>query len=285
MYRIYVQPKLTVRFLVAGTYQGQWLRGMRHGYGVRQSVPYGLASHYRPKALRASLTSLRSETEDDVVVKDRDKKLDESRGGFVLRAKSDEESPLRKRSIFDKQGRSSIRKSILSGLKLRKQRSTGDINDSPRRPTGSVRSTVSNISHASHDSSHSGMTNTSRYTDSNLSFVSQDDITDVNVTETYMGEWKNDKRSGFGVSERSDGLRYEGEWYNNKKYGYGTTTFRDGNKEEGKYKNNVLISSGKKTKLFLIRSSKMRERVDNAVQAAQRAGQIALQKADIAISR
>ena len=82
MYRIYVQPKLTVRFLVAGTYQGQWLRGMRHGYGVRQSVPYGLASHYRPKALRASLTSLRSETEDDVVVKDRDKKLDESRGGF-----------------------------------------------------------------------------------------------------------------------------------------------------------------------------------------------------------
>jgi hypothetical protein len=33
------------------------------------------------------------------------------------------------------------------------------------------------------------------YTDSNLSFVSQDDITDVNVTETYMGEWKNDNRS------------------------------------------------------------------------------------------
>ena len=38
---------------------------------------------------------------------------------------------------------------------------------------------------------------------------SQDDITDVNVTECYMGEWKGDKRSGFGVSERSDGLKYE----------------------------------------------------------------------------
>lgn len=49
---------------------------------------------------------------------------------------------------------------------------------------------------------------------------------DASVTETYMGEWKNDKRAGFGVSERSDGLKYEGEWFNNKKYGYGVTTFK-----------------------------------------------------------
>lgn len=268
-----------------GTYQGQWLRGMRHGYGVRQSVPYGLASHYRPKALRASLTSLRSENEDELVVKNRDKKLDESRGGFVLKAKSDETPPTRRKSIFDKQGRSSLRKTLMSGLKLKKQKSTGDINDSPKRQTGSVRSTISSISHVSADSTQSGMTNASMYTDSNLSFVSQDDITDVNVTETYMGEWKNDKRSGFGVSERSDGLRYEGEWFNNKKYGNGVTTFKDGTREEGKYKNNVLISSGKKNKLFLIRTSKLRERVDNAVLSAQRAAQVALQKADIAITR
>lgn len=100
-----------------------------------------------------------------------------------------------------------------------------------------------------------------------------------------MGEWKNDKRSGFGISERSDGLRYEGEWFNNKKYGYGVTTFRDGTKEEGKYKNNVLITSQKKKHLFLIRSAKFRERIDAAVNAAQRASKIALQKADIAISR
>ncbi|XP_033755392.1 junctophilin-1-like [Pecten maximus] len=268
-----------------GTYHGQWLRGMRHGYGVRASVPYGLASHYRPKTLRASLTSLRSENEDEIVVKNRDKKLDESRGGFVLKAKSDETPPSRRRSIFDKQGRSSLRKTLMSGLKLKKQKSTGDINSSPSRQTGSVRSTISNISHVSADSTQSGMTNASMYTDSNLSFVSQDDITDINVTETYMGEWKNDKRSGFGVSERSDGLKYEGEWYNNKKYGYGVTTFKDGAREEGKYKNNVLISSGKKNKLFLIRTSKLRERVDNAVLSAQRWAQISLQKADLAISR
>lgn len=108
---------------------------------------------------------------------------------------------------------------------------------------------------------------------------------DPGVTETYMGEWKNDKRTGFGVSERSDGLKYEGEWYCNKKYGYGVTTFSNGEKEEGKYKNNVLITSKKKKPLFMMRSATFRERIDSAVNAAQRASKIALQKADIAISR
>jgi len=100
-----------------------------------------------------------------------------------------------------------------------------------------------------------------------------------------MGEWKNDKRSGFGIAERSDGLKYEGEWFNNRKYGYGVTTFRDGTKEEGKYKNNVLVTSNQKRQLFLIRSAKFRERIDSALNAASRASKIALQKADIAISR
>lgn len=129
------------------------------------------------------------------------------------------------------------------------------------------------------------MTNASVHTDSNASFVVEDEQLDGSVTENYMGEWKNDKRTGFGISERSDGLRYEGEWFANKKYGYGVTTFRDGSKEEGKYKNNVLITSQKKKHLFLIRSAKFRERIDAAVNAAQRASKIALQKADIAISR
>merc|ERR1719278_2366396 len=120
---------------------------------------------------------------------------------------------------------------------------------------------------------------------SNQSFALEDEQLDASVTETYMGEWKNDKRCGFGISERSDGLKYEGEWYNNRKYGYGVTTFKDGSREEGKYKNNILITSNKKKHLFLIRSAKFRERIDSAVNAAQRASKIALQKADIAISR
>ena len=60
----------------------------------------------------------------------------------------------------------------------------------------------------------------------------QDEQLDASVIETYMGEWKNDKRTGFGVSERTDGLKYEGEWYNNKKYGYGVTTFKVRNRQK-----------------------------------------------------
>ncbi|VVC29831.1 Hypothetical protein CINCED_3A018100, partial [Cinara cedri] len=167
------------------------------------------------------------------------------------------------------------------GFRMRKQRSTGELE---KKTTGSIRSTASCTSWISTGSSQSAM-GESYNTDSNASFIVEDEHMDVNTTETYVGEWKNDKRSGFGVAERTDGLKYEGEWFGNKKYGYGVTTFKDGTKEEGKYKNNVLITSQKKRHLFLIRSAKLKERVDAAVNAAHRASKIALQKADIAISR
>lgn len=104
--------------MVAGTYQGQWLRGMRHGYGVRASAPFGLASHYRPnKTLRASLTSLRSNEGGATgagaeAAAERDRRVDDSRGGFVLKARSDE-PPVRRRSLVEK-STSGIKKSILS---------------------------------------------------------------------------------------------------------------------------------------------------------------------------
>ena len=96
--------------LFAGTYQGQWLRGMRHGYGVRASAPFGMASHYRPnKTVRASMTSLRStEAGGGSTVggaadpaAERDRRVDDSRGGFVLKARSDE-PPARRRSLVEK---------------------------------------------------------------------------------------------------------------------------------------------------------------------------------------
>merc|ERR550539_1455051 len=158
---------------------------------------------------------------------------------------------------------------------------TGDLDR--KGGMGSIRSTGSTSSWMSSESNYAGASVMSE--GSQASFVVEDEMLDANVTETYMGEWKNDKRCGFGISERSDGLKYEGEWFNNRKYGYGVTTFKDGTREEGKYKNNILITSNKKKHLFLIRSAKFRERIDSAVSAAQRASKIALQKADIAISR
>lgn len=50
-------------------------------------------------------------------------------------------------------------------------------------------------------------THRSMHTDSNASFIVEDEQLDGSVTETYMGEWKNDKRCGYGISERSDGLK------------------------------------------------------------------------------
>ncbi|KAL3280909.1 hypothetical protein HHI36_004136, partial [Cryptolaemus montrouzieri] len=267
-----------------GTYQGQWMRGMRHGYGIRTSAPFGKASKYRAnKNIRASLTSLRSTDVGNAAppeaVEKRDRRADDARGGFVLK-KNSAEPQVRRRSL----GSGNIKKGILMGLKLKKQRSTGDLEGKRAGTTGSIRSAGSTTSWMSTDSVQSGITNASIPSDSNASFVVEDEQMDPNVTETYMGEWKNDKRSGYGVSERSDGLKYEGEWFANKKYGYGVTTFSNGDKEEGKYKNNVLITSSKR-KLFLMRSAKFRERIDAAVNAAQRSSKIALQKADIAITR
>lgn len=144
--------------LAIGTYQGQWLRGMRHGYGVRQSAPFGLASRFRPKSIRASLTSLRSNdgnnnqapTPDPA--EKRNHRVDDSRGGFVLKAKSDE-PPQRRNSLVEK-----TKKGLLSGLKIRKQRSTGDL-EKRGTGSGSIRSTASTASWISTESSQSGITN------------------------------------------------------------------------------------------------------------------------------
>ncbi|XP_045615335.1 junctophilin-1 isoform X2 [Procambarus clarkii] len=264
----------------SGTYKGQWMRGLRHGYGVRTSAQFGQASVSRPRANNhGSTTSLRSDGAGDPLA-DRDRKVDDGRGGFVLRARSDD-IPRRRGSLGERP--SNIR-NVFKGLKIRRQRSTGDIQTG--RASGSIRSTGSSASWMSTDSGQSAYTVGDVPDEgSNASFIIEDEQLDASVLENYMGEWKNDKRTGFGVAERTDGLKYEGEWYNNKKYGYGVTTFKDGTKEEGKYKNNVLITSNKKKHVFLIRSAKFRERIEAAVAAAQRAAKIAMQKEDIAISR
>lgn len=265
-----------------GTYQGQWLRGMRHGYGVRTSAAFGVASHSRgADGRRPSISSLQPGMEEAkaIILANGTKGGgggEEARGGFVLKSRSDE-APVRRRSLVERTGM----KNLMQGLKIRKQRSTGDLDR--KGVMASIRSTGSTSSWMSSESNYAGHSVMSE--GSQASFIVEDEMLDANVTETYMGEWKNDKRCGFGISERSDGLKYEGEWFNNRKYGYGVTTFKDGTREEGKYKNNILITSNKKKHLFLIRSAKFRERIESAVSAAQRASKIALQKADIAISR
>ena len=294
-----------------GTYCGQWLRGTRHGYGVRQSAPFGIAATTAAaKNLRDSLTSLRSQDEEDHVVKDRDRKQGEGRGGFVLTGTDDDEERLRKKRlaasmILDKQTlqkKPSLRQTILG--KLRKQKSTGDIYNSSGGAVGGASSKAATSGYGGYGRSSASVRSTfstasqmSVETNRSLGagtlvggFMAggggQIDAVDASVVETYRGEWKNDKRSGFGISERTDGLKYEGEWFNNKRHGYGCTTFKDGTREEGKYKNNVLaVSCNKKNKLLLLRAVRIQERVHSAVDAAKKASAFGNQKAEMAVAR
>lgn len=70
----------------------------------------------------------------------------------MLKAKSDE-PPQRRNSLVEK-----TKKGLLSGLKIRKQRSTGDL-EKRGNGSGSIRSTASTASWISTESSQSGITN------------------------------------------------------------------------------------------------------------------------------
>ncbi|KAG9347929.1 hypothetical protein JZ751_003946, partial [Albula glossodonta] len=254
-----------------GTYQGQWMGGMRHGYGVRQSVPYGMATIIR-SPLRTSLASLRSVQSNGTVLHDMTADTPVgSRGGFVLNFHSDSEVVTgKKKGLF--------RRGSLFGSLKQLGRSESRTSISSKRSSARSDATMSRISSSDANSTIS-------YGDGELpdEYVPMEDHVDATTTESYMGEWKNDKRNGFGVSERSNGMKYEGEWTNNKRHGYGCTTFPDGTKEEGKYKNNVLVR-GIRKQLIPLKNPKTKEKVDRAVEGAQRAAAIARTKVEIAAS-
>uniref|UniRef100_A0A0K0FNW5 Junctophilin (projected from Caenorhabditis elegans ortholog jph-1) n=1 Tax=Strongyloides venezuelensis TaxID=75913 RepID=A0A0K0FNW5_STRVS len=266
----------TETYVDGGSYQGQWQRGMRYGYGIRKSAAYGVAVKFRSRShTNASMTSLRSDYGEEEEAKGKEDEIDESeacKGGFVLRSRSDAPQK-RRRSLSERS--LAVKRTILSGLRIKKQHSTGDIHQRVASISGSLRSSGSTMSCASVES-HGMACNKA---------MDHEDKIDEKATEIYRGEWKNDKRSGFGICERSDGLKYEGEWLNNRKNGYGITYFKDGTKEEGRYKNNILIYSTRRKGIMFVRSSKLRERIESSVEAAKRAASIAQQKAEIAITR
>ncbi|XP_059980641.1 junctophilin-2 isoform X2 [Lagenorhynchus albirostris] len=271
----------TETYADGGTYQGQFTNGMRHGYGVRQSVPYGMAVVVR-SPLRTSLSSLRSEHSNGTVAPDSPASPATDgptlpapaipRGGFALSLLANAEAAARAAK-----GGGLFQRGALLG-KMRRAES--------RASLGSQRSRVSFLksdlsSGASDAASTASLGEGAEGAEEAAPFEADIDAT---TTETYMGEWKNDKRSGFGVSERSSGLRYEGEWLDNLRHGYGCTTLPDGHREEGKYRHNVLVK-GTKRRVLPLKSSKVRQKVEHSVEGAQRAAAIARQKAEIAASR
>jgi len=51
--------------------------------------------------------------------------------------------------------------------------------------------------------------------------------------ERYEGDWKDNKRYGYGVHCYAHGERYEGDWQDNMKHGFGIHYFGNGDKYEG----------------------------------------------------
>ncbi|TGZ52020.1 hypothetical protein CRM22_010710 [Opisthorchis felineus] len=300
-------------------YAGAWSKGMRQGLGVRRSAPYALASEFN-RAVRAaqSQNSIPSGTDSergwrgtgsigggsggDVRTTGERGRPDERRSGFVLRSTSCP-SPASQPG-FRSASRGPEKRSIFKrGLfrKLRKQKSTGDLStiggqtiggfsstsgcgggglfQNRRRGGGSLRSTLSGSSQLTTNSfSRNEMKGLGNGGQGLHEFM--DEPVGPNVTETYSGQWNADRRSGYGVAERSDGLKYAGEWFNNKKDGYGVTYFQDGTKEEGKYKENLLVQAlNRRSKLFLLRHTKFRDAIEEAVKNAQDASKKAQETA------
>ncbi|XP_036790562.1 junctophilin-1 isoform X2 [Oncorhynchus mykiss] len=258
-----------------GSYQGQWMGGMRHGYGVRQSVPYGMATLIQ-SPLRTSLASLRSEQSNGSVLQDLSGDTPTGgRGGFVLNFHSDGEV------VTGKKKKGLFRHGSLFGSLRRLHKSESKSSISSKRSSARSDAAMSRISSSDADANSTVSLGDGELPEEDLLF---EDHVDATTTETYTGEWKNDKRNGFGVSERSNGMKYEGEWLNNKRHGYGCTTFPEGNKEEGKYKNNVLVR-GIRKQLIPLKNPKTKEKVDRAVEGARRAGATSRTKVEIAASR
>uniref|UniRef100_A0A8B9JJG5 Junctophilin 1 n=1 Tax=Astyanax mexicanus TaxID=7994 RepID=A0A8B9JJG5_ASTMX len=279
----------TETYADGGTFQGQFTGGMRHGYGVRQSVPYGMAAVVR-SPLRNSLTSLRSEHSNGTLLQQdvplitttnasgqespSPTPIGPSRGGFALTLHVDpDQVKPKKKGLF--------RRGSLLG-KLTKSESRTSL--SSQKSKLSFLRSDSALSSAASDANSTISLGESEGEAEGGEFPPVEADIDATTTEVYLGEWKNDKRSGYGISERSSGLKYEGEWLDNQRHGYGCTTFAEGGKEEGKYMHNMLVKAVKK-KLIQLKGTKIKQKVERSVEGAQRAAAIAKQKAEIANSR
>lgn len=47
-------------------------------------------------------------------------------------------------------------------------------------------------------------------------------------SDKYVGDWKNNKKDGFGIQYYENGNKYEGGWVENKRHGQGTLWVADG---------------------------------------------------------
>lgn len=111
---------------------------------------------------------------------------------------------------------------------------------------------------------------------------SQSDKTNAQI---YEGEWKDDRRHGYGVLKIMGHHTYYGQWEENQRSGYGVTIYDDEKrKEEGQWQRGKLINKLKRKKLQL-KSKQLELRVNQAHMNALQAAETARSRADLAEGR
>ena len=66
--------------------------------------------------------------------------------------------------------------------------------------------------------------------------------------ESYLGEWKEDERDGYGIQIWPDGRKYTGEWKNNRQNGKGVLTNATGDTYNGYFKDDQPNGEGAHTR-------------------------------------
>ncbi|KAJ3104455.1 hypothetical protein HDU97_009240 [Phlyctochytrium planicorne] len=64
------------------------------------------------------------------------------------------------------------------------------------------------------------------------------------LRKVFAGEWKNDRRHGFGTYYYEDGSYYEGKWEDDKKEGWGKMNYVDGSVYEGEWHREMRHGQG-----------------------------------------
>ena len=107
---------------------------------------------------------------------------------------------------------------------------------------------------------------------------------EMGTSQIYEGEWKEDKRNGYGVIKCIGSYTYYGQWVNNTRTGYGVMVYENGTKTEGQFQNGQLIVALKRKKLHL-KSHQLETKVQTAHTQAIQAADSARNKALLAVSR
>ena len=103
-------------------------------------------------------------------------------------------------------------------------------------------------------------------------------------SQIYEGEWKNDKRHGYGTIRIIGSYTYYGQWVSNAQTGYGVMVYENGAKEEGQWQSGQLMVALKRKKIHL-KTHQLEVRVQSAHTMAIQAANAARNKALLAQSR